>query len=70
MPIHHLLKNSAFDPEEVGVLASAFDAAVEGLELTDRAGPTAELIAKRIIWLAQQGQRDPNRLRERAVEGL
>ena len=47
MPIHHLLKNSAFDPEEVGVLASAFDAAVEGLKLTDRAGPTAELIAKR-----------------------
>jgi hypothetical protein len=65
VPIHHLLKNSAFDSEEIGVLASAFDAAVEG-----RAGPTAELIAKRIICLAQQGQRDPNRLRERAVQAV
>ena len=26
--IHHLLKNSAFDPEEIDILASAFNAAL------------------------------------------
>jgi hypothetical protein len=68
--IQHLLTNSAFDPEEMAIPASAFDAALEELKLADRAGPVAELIAKRIMWLAQQGERDPDRLRERGVEGL
>jgi hypothetical protein len=55
VPIQHLLKTARSTPEEIGVLASAFDAARGSSWL---------------IWLAQQGQRDPNRLRERAVEGI
>ena len=70
MPIYRLLKDSAFGPDEIKVLSSAFEAALRDLNLVDRADPATELVAKRIIELAQQGERDPLRLREGAVRGL
>jgi hypothetical protein len=70
VPIYPLLKDSAFGPNEIKVLSSAFEAALRDLNLVDRADPATELVAKRIIELAQQGERDPLRLREGAVRGL
>jgi hypothetical protein len=64
MPIYRLLKNHAFGPDDVEVLARAFEAALSQLQVTDRNHPTAELVAKRIFELAQQGERNPDRLRE------
>jgi len=40
------------------------------LRLTNRADPVTEIIAKKIIELAQQGERDPVQLRERAIDFL
>ena len=40
------------------------------LRLVDRTDPATQLVAKRIIELAQQGERDPIRLREGAVKGI
>jgi hypothetical protein len=40
------------------------------LRLKDRADPATETIAKKIIELAQRGERDPVRLRERAIRCL
>jgi hypothetical protein len=42
--------------------------ALRDLRLVDRNDPATLLVAKRIIQLAQQGERDPIRLREGAVE--
>jgi hypothetical protein len=70
MPIYRLLKGSAFGPDEIKVLSSAFEAALRELKLVDRSDPATELVAKRIIDLARQGERDPDRLRERAVKGV
>ena len=69
MPIRPLLERSAFGPDEIEVLASAFEAALRELNLADRTDPATTLVAKRIIELAQQGERDPDRLREGAVKG-
>ncbi len=44
-------------------------AALLELELT-RTSPGAETLAKSIIAIATQGERDPNRLRERAIERI
>jgi hypothetical protein len=41
-----------------------------GLRLTNRADPVTEIIAKKIIELAQQGEGDPVQLRERAIDFL
>ena len=70
MPIHRLLKNHAFGPDEIAILTSAFDDALRRLRLADRADPATEVVARKIIELAQQGERDPTRLSERAIQAL
>ena len=70
MPIHRLLKNHAFGPDEITILTSAFDDALRRLRLADRADPATEVVARKIIELAQQGERDPTRLSERAIQAL
>jgi hypothetical protein len=72
MSINYLLLNEqrSFGPEEVRVLATAFDAALLELGLVDRSDPAVLLVAKRIMALAEQGERDPMRLREGAIKGI
>jgi hypothetical protein len=69
VPIYRLLKNSAFAPDDIKVLSDAFEAALRELNL-DRTDPATEMIAKRIIELAQCGERNPDRLREYGVKGM
>ena len=70
MPIHRLLNDRAFDPETIEVMVTAFEDALRELRLTDRADPVTETVARKIIELAQRGERDPARLREYAVKSL
>ena len=67
MAIYRLLKNLAFGPDDIKVLTAAYEEALRALGLKDRADPATEMIAKKIIELAQRGERDPVRLRERAI---
>jgi hypothetical protein len=70
MSIQELLKQQFFGPDEIKVLSAAFEEALRELGLVDRTDPATQLVAKRIIELAQQGERDPNRLREGAIKGI
>jgi hypothetical protein len=70
VPIHRLLEKQSFGPDEIRVLVIAFEGALRALRLVDRPDPATEIVAKKIIELAQQGERDPDRLRERAVQSL
>ena len=70
MPIYRLLQQSAFGPEEIDRLATAFEEALRALKLSDRSAPLAETIAKKLIEVAQTGERDPRRLRQRAFAAL
>ena len=77
MAIIPLLAESAFDPETIETLVSVFETAwrkVEqsGSKLASPAYERAarEIIAKRIIEMAQRGQRDPSELAEDAVSYL
>jgi hypothetical protein len=69
MPITRLLQNASFGPDEIRVLVRAFDDALGTLGV-DRNSPVAEAVAKKIIKLAQQGERDPKRLRQHAVRSV
>jgi hypothetical protein len=62
MAICRLLQGSAFGPDEIKVLSSAYEAALQILGLTDRTDPVTEPIAKKIIEIAQTGVRDPKQL--------
>jgi hypothetical protein len=70
MAIYRLLKNRAFGPDEIKVLTIAYKEVLHALRLKDRADPATETIAKKIIELAQRGERDPARLREQALRYL
>ena len=52
-----LLRGTAFDPETIAVLIAAYNKAIEGPPASAR-----ETIAKHIIELASEGERDPERL--------
>jgi hypothetical protein len=70
MPINKLLENQAFGPEEISILATAFEETLRSLRLVDRTDPVTNIIAKKIIELAQHGERDPIRLRDAVLKSL
>ena len=69
VPLARFLREVAFGTEETAAIAGAYEAALLELDLT-RTSPGAETLAKSIIGIATQGERDPNRLRERAIETI
>src|SRR5580692_4694268 len=62
VPIYRLLQEQAFGPEILDAVTTAFEDILRVLRLTDRNDPLATLIAKRIIEVAQMGERNPNRI--------
>jgi hypothetical protein len=77
MSIIPLLQQSAFEPEMIEILASVFETAWQkveqsGSKLASPAyrRPAQEIIAKRIIEMAQRGERDPAELADDAVAYL
>ena len=71
MPIGTILKNDhSFGPDDIADLTAAFEAALARLGLTDRKAPLAAAVAKAIIELAKDGERDPERLRDGALRIL
>jgi hypothetical protein len=69
VPLGSLLAKSSFDPDTVQIMTSAFEAAWKALQQSDAtlsAGGNAvaarEFLAKRIIEMGQQGERNQERL--------
>ena len=78
MPISQLLRSHGFfDPETMKSLTAAFDTAWQILKTSGSAlaadyqsASTRELLAKHIIEMANQGERDPLRLIDGALAHL
>ena len=71
MPIGPILKHDhSFGPEDIANLTAAFEAALARLALTDRKDPLTTAVAKAVIQLAKDGERDPERLRDGALRTL
>jgi hypothetical protein len=58
----------SFEPEDIALLAAGLESALTNLDITNRNDPTITLVAKLIIQLAWNGERDPTRLAKRAIE--
>lgn len=54
------MQNSAFAPEDVKRLGTAYERALAQLGLVDRNDPFTETVAKMIIEVAQTGEKDPD----------
>jgi hypothetical protein len=63
------LDSGVFDPEAIQALTTAYENACAALH-ADRQDPLTIIVAKKIIEHAQRGERDPIRLREKALSEL
>jgi hypothetical protein len=69
VPIHSLLQHSAFGPEDIDRIVTAYEDTLRALP-ADGVQPAAETVAKAIIKIAQTGVRDPARIRRLALKEL
>ena len=70
MPIYRLLQNLPMGPNEIRCLTTAYEQTLSTLCLKDRNDPVTELIAKKIIKIAQTGVKDPAEISARAIKEL
>ena len=70
VPIDRLLEPGVFQPEEVAALACVFNDVLDMLRLVDRTDPVTTMVAKMLIDLAQNGERDPDRLKQLTIEAF
>jgi hypothetical protein len=50
-----------FDPEDIAVMGTAFDRLVVDLKLVKRDDPLVTMLAKLVIELVRNGERDPTK---------
>lgn len=68
MPITPFLNGVPFDPETRRVMGVAFEMACIALRLADRDDLANAVIAKRIVALAEAGERNPDLLCESVLQ--
>ena len=64
------IQNVAFDDTATSAMGEAFDKACKSLRSFGTACTVREIMAKRIIAVATNGERDPARLRDQALLAL
>jgi hypothetical protein len=69
VPIAPYLDGFPFDNEAKRVMGIAFEMACVALRI-DRTDPAAALAAKKIIELAKEGERNPDRLCDNALDAV
>ncbi len=70
MAIYRLIEGGAFDPDTVAIMSVAYEDALKALHLKDRSDPITELVAHKILHFVRQGERDPAKLCDLAVQSL
>lgn len=70
MPIHRLLENSPFGADEVACMVTAYEDALGVIGPIGLSDVVKEIVAKKIIDIAQRGERDPVQMRRYALKGI
>ena len=63
-------QEGCFDDSAILAMAIAYDRACTSLQVFGNATTVREIVAKRIIEVARQGERDPNILHRQALTAL
>jgi hypothetical protein len=69
MLIKPFLPNASFNPEVIALMAVGFENACRSLQISGQM-VVPEAVAKKIIELAQMGERDPIRMSEWTLKSL
>jgi hypothetical protein len=70
MSISPYLSRQAFGPEVTRAMSIAFDEVCRALAIGDTGIVRPRIVARKIIELAQTGEHDPDRLRDRTLEAF
>jgi hypothetical protein len=70
MAIYRLLEKSAFEPEDILQMTTAYEFALVALQLKDRSDPITATVAKYIIEAAQTGEKNPKNICALALSRL
>ena len=71
MPLYRLLQHQAFEPAQLQAMAYAFENICEHLQLQPlKDDHERERVARKVIEIAQRGERDPIRLKEQVLAEL
>jgi hypothetical protein len=61
-------KGAYSGPEDIAVMTTAFDQILLELKLTDRRDPIITMIAKLVIEIVRNGERNPERVRKQVLD--
>ena len=73
MPLQTLVRlvkeedSGVFGPEDIAVMATAFDRLLADLKLFDRNDPAVTMLAKLVIELVRNGECNPERIRQEVL---
>jgi hypothetical protein len=71
MAIYRLLEKSAFDPDKISIMVAAYECACRELDLVgNKTDPLTEIIARKVVEIAQTGANDPKFICEKAIQEL
>jgi hypothetical protein len=70
MPINRYLKEGDRSAEEVARLTSAFNLALNSLNLVDRSDPLSDMVARKIIEVGRDGLKEPREIADLAVKEI
>ena len=70
MTIYRLLKGSPLEPEQIRSLVAAYEKTLRKIGLVDREDPITEMIARKIVEIAQTGVQDPAQLSAMAIKEI
>ena len=70
MTIVPFLEGSVFGPQDIQAMSTALEDVCKTLNLADEAKSERELLAKKIISLARQGERNAALLRDRMLREI
>jgi hypothetical protein len=68
--IYSLLRTLSLGPEEIENLTTAYEDALQSLQLPNQSDRITTIIAQRIIEAAKAGERDPAKLCAMAIKDL
>ena len=70
MAIYKLIQNTAFEPEDVERLVTAYEQTLRALRLKDRSEPITQLVAEKIIAIGRLRIEDPAEISKLALKEL
>ena len=70
MAIYRLIAAGHFGPDEIEPMTKAYELSLEALNLVDRNDPLTELIARSIVNVTGTGERNPELIKDRALNAL